>query len=244
MATRTRKKRPHVAVNMAMSLDGRITTRRRERFALGTRHDRRLMDVLRAENDAVIVGAGTVRHDGYPILVRDDTIRRRRIRDSNEAHPLNVVLSRALDLSTRTAFFAHKETRRIVYTTSRATRARITRFSRLAEVVVLPGRALSPVAVLDDLRSRGCRKVLLEGGGEVHFAFVRDDLVDEIYVTVTPRLIGGVGTPTILDGKGFLHDEHIRLRLAAVKRVGDELFLRYRVIRRGPPASPGRGPSP
>lgn len=216
---------------MAMSLDGRITTRRRERITLGTRHDRRLMDVLRAEHDAVIVGSGTVRHDGYPILVRDAGIRRKRVRERGEAHPLNVVMSGSLDLSPRAPFFGHDDTRRVVYTGARAPRARITRLSRVAEVVRLPGRTPAPETVLEDLRGRGCRKVLVEGGGEIHFAFVRDGLVDDIYVTVTPRLIGGVDAPSILDGKGFLRDEHVRLRLVTCRRVANELFLHYRVRR-------------
>lgn len=213
---------------MAISLDGRISTRRREQITLGTRHDRRLMDVLRARADAVVVGAGTVRHDGFPVLVRDRAVRRRRTARGLPPHPINVVLSRALDIPVARSIFQRKDTHRIVYTSRLATPARRRRFARVADVVVLPAKSVSPRAVLRDLHERGMRNVLLEGGGELHFAFAKAHLVDEIYVTVTPRLIGG-DAPSLLDGKGFLKADHLELELVSTRRVGDELFLRYRV---------------
>ncbi|HXV14888.1 MAG TPA: dihydrofolate reductase family protein [Candidatus Krumholzibacteria bacterium] len=220
---------PTVVVNMAVSLDGRITTRAREHVALGSERDRRLMDELRTRADAVIVGAGTVRHDGHPIVLRYADLRARRAARRGP-HPVNVVLSRALDLPLRSRFFASKDTRRIVFTTTNAPKRRVRAFERVAEVIVLPGKDLSPRRVLSTLVRRGYRRVLLEGGGEVHFAFAKAGLVGEVYVTVTPRLIGGKEAPSLLDGEGFLWKDHMRLRLVSVKRAGEEVFLRYRVL--------------
>ncbi len=220
---------------MAVSVDGRITTRERERVALGSERDRRLMDELRTRADAIIVGAGTVRHDGSPMRIRYEDLRVRRAARRLPVHPVNVVLSRALDLSVRSRFFASQDTRRIVFTTKRAPKARVRAFARVAEVIVLPGTSLSPRLVMAALARRGLRRVLLEGGGEVHFAFAQAGLVGEIYVTVTPRLIGGKGAPSLLDGEGFLWKDHARLRLVSVRRAGQEVFLRYRV-----PASTAR----
>jgi riboflavin-specific deaminase-like protein len=221
--------RPYVTVNMATSLDGRISTRRRENVTLGTRYDRHLMDVLRARSDAVIVGAGTVRHDGFPVLVRDPDLRRRRSR-KRPTHPVNVILSRALDMPVARGIFEHPDTEKLVITTRLAPAARVKRFGRLAEVVVLPRRTLPAAVVLQKLHERGFRKVLVEGGGELHFAFARDGCVDEIYVTVTPHLIGGPA-PSLLDGPGFLWKDHPLLELVSSRRAGDEVFLRYRVKR-------------
>jgi 2,5-diamino-6-(ribosylamino)-4(3H)-pyrimidinone 5'-phosphate reductase len=220
--------RPHVIVNMAISVDGRITTRRREQIALGTRHDRHLMDVLRARVDGVIVGAGTVRHDGYPVLVRDPNVRRR-TGAGRSPHPVNVVLSRGLDLPLNRPIFERGDIHRLIYTTRAAPAARRRRFEKVAEVVVLPTKGIAPSTVLRDLYARGMKRVLMEGGGELHFAFAREHVVDEIYVTVTPRLIGG-DAPSLLDGKGFLKKDHLKLKLVSTRRVDDELFLRYRVL--------------
>jgi len=223
----TARGRSHIIVNMAISLDGRINTRRRERFALGSEHDRRLMDVLRERADAVIVGAGTVRHDGHPMLIRYADLRAKRVAAGKSTHPVNVVLSRDLDLPLR-PFFASDDVSRIVFTTRHAPAARLRRFAKVAEVVVLKGAHPSPAAVVDALRERGLKKLILEGGGEAHFAFAKADLVDEWYVTVTPRLIGGKAAPSFLDGEGFLKQNHIALRLVSQRRVGDEIYLRYR----------------
>jgi riboflavin-specific deaminase-like protein len=219
-----------VVVNMAVSVDGRITTRTRERVSLGSERDRRLMDELRTRADAVIVGAGTVRHDGYPIVIRYHDLRARRVSHGRAPHPVNIVLSRSLDLPPRSRFFASNETRRIIFTTKRAPKARVRAFERISEVVVLSGTSLSPRRVMAALARRGLRRVLLEGGGETHFAFAKAGLVGEVYVTVTPRLIGGKGAPSLLDGEGFLWKNHVRLRLVSVQRKGEEVFLHYRVV--------------
>lgn len=228
MSSKSSPDRPHVSVNMAISVDGRISTREREQITLGTRHDRHLMDVLRARSDAVIVGAGTVRHDGYPVLVRDPEVRRRRVARGRPPHPVNVVLSRALDLPMARPIFRRDDVRRIIFTTRAAPEAKRRRFERIAEVVVLRTKGISPRTVLRDLHGRGMTRVLMEGGGELHFAFARQHVVDEIYVTVTPRLIGG-DAPSLLDGRGFLKEDHLELDLLSTRRVGDELFLHYRV---------------
>ena len=219
--------RSHVIVNMAVSVDGRINTRKRERFALGSEHDRRLMDELRERSDAVIIGAGTVRHDGHPMLLRYPDLVAKRTRRGASPHPVNVVLSSDLDLPLR-PFFVGDTIRRIVFTTRRASAARLRRFEKVADVIVLAGKEPSPARVVNELRRRGVTKLILEGGGEVHFAFAKAGLVDEWYITVTPRLIGGRNAPSFLDGEGFLKSDHIELKLVSEKRVGDELFLRYK----------------
>jgi len=216
---------------MAMSLDGKISTHRREDISLGSEHDRRLMDELRADADAVIVGSGTVAHDGFPILMRYDDLKARRVDRGWPPHPINVTMSRALNLPSTRPFFQHPDTDKIVFTTRAAPASRVKRFSRLADVVVLPGRTLFPTTVLENLRQRGIESVLLEGGGEVHFAFAKEGVIDEVYITITPRLIGGATAPTVLDGKGFLAADHLELRLLSTKRVGDELYLKYGVDR-------------
>ncbi len=246
MATTARAFLPgKVTVNMAVSVDGRITTRSREHVSLGSANDRRLMDELRVQADAVIVGAGTVRHAGRPIIIRYEDLRTRRATRRLAIHPVNVVLTRTLDMPLRAPFFASNEVRRIIFTSSRAPKARVNAFSRVAEVVVLRGTDVDPVLVMEELRRRGLSRVLLEGGGEVHFPFAQAGLVGEIYVTVTPRLIGGKGAPSLLDGDGFLWQDHVRLKLMSVRRVGEEVFLRYRVAAaKRRPARPARGRRP
>jgi riboflavin biosynthesis pyrimidine reductase len=84
---------------------------------------------------------------------------------------------------------------------------------------------------LDVLAERGVKRVLVEGGGTLNFSFFRENLVDEFYITVTPRILGGAAAPSPVDGKGFLRNSHVRLKLLSSRKDGDELFLRYRVVK-------------
>ena len=221
--------RPRVTINVAMSADGKISTHSREKFSLGSPEDRRIMDVLRARADAVIVGARTVRNDGWAIRVRDPEIRRKRVARGRRPHPLNVVLSTRLDLSPNSQFFEHPRTEKLIITSRQAKASRIRRFDKYGDVWVTPSNRIRPGAVLRELQRRGHKKILLEGGGELNFSFFKERLVDEIYITVTPRIIGGQSAPTPVDGSGFLKNDQVRLQLVSSRRRGEEVFLRYRV---------------
>ena len=225
------RQRPHVGVNMAMSADGKVSTRRRETFSLGSRLDRYLMDVLRAGVDAVVIGARTLSLDGWAIRVRDAAVRERRARRRGTPHPLNVVVSTDLRLPAGAQFFTCADTEKLVITTRRAPASRVRRFSRAAEVVVLPAARILPRDVLRVLADHGVRRVLVEGGGTLNFSFFRDNLVDEVFLTVTPVIVGGESAPTPVDGRGFLKDSLIRLKLVSSRRRGEEVFLKYRVIK-------------
>jgi 2,5-diamino-6-(ribosylamino)-4(3H)-pyrimidinone 5'-phosphate reductase len=224
-------RKAHVGVNMAMSADGKVSTYRRETFSLGSAWDRRLMDLLRARADAVVIGARTLSLDGWAIRVRDPAIRKRRAERRGNPHPLNVVVSTDAKLPAKCEFFACPDTEKLVITTRRAPEKRVERLRKIAEVAILPGERIRARDVLDLLAARGARRVLVEGGGTLNFSFFREGLVDEIYLTVTPRILGGADAPTPVDGKGFLKGAQIRLRLATVRRRGDEVFLKYCVVR-------------
>jgi 5-amino-6-(5-phosphoribosylamino)uracil reductase len=73
------------------------------------------------------------------------------------------------------------------------------------------------------------RRLLLEGGGETNFAFLDAGLVDEIYLTLAPYLIGGKTVPTPVGGVGFTFDRIVPLTLLDLRVEGDEVFLHYRV---------------
>jgi len=223
--------RPHVGVNMAMSADGKTSTYRRESISLGSPSDRYLMDVLRAKADAVVIGARTLSSDGWAIRVRHPDIRMQRVEQKRTPHPLNVVLSTDLRIPARAEFFTYPETEKLVITTRRAPATRVERFGRLAEVVVLPRERIRARDALRVLADRGAKRVLVEGGGTLNFSFFRENLVDEVYLTITPRILGGATAPTPVDGRGFLKNSHVRLKLVSSSRNGDELFLRYRVVK-------------
>ncbi len=225
-----------VRSNFLSSLDGRIATAARDPVRYGSPEDRREMARLRAWADAVVAGAATIRADDPTLGLFDSRLRVARRRAGRDAEPLRCVLTRSGNLSPALAVFRPREGSRppVVFAPGGAAKRLRKRLGALAEIVSAPGaRSVSPALVLARLARRGVRRVLLEGGGEVHFAFLSADLVDEIRVTLSPVLLGGEdGAPRLTDGGEFDPDSAPRLALVSARRGTSEVFLRYRVAGR------------
>jgi len=225
-------RRPFVFVNMAMTVDGKITSAGREYPRFTSEHDRKNMDRLRARADAVLIGAGTLRADDPKLHVRDDEMRRYRRSLGKPDGLTKIIVSASAGLPPDSRFFDDVDGGdRIVATTDRAPRDVVEALERRVEVWRLGAETVDLPRVLARLKSRGVDSLLVEGGGELNWAFVRDDLLDELFVTIAPALLGGAAAPTLLEGAGLSMDRLRRLRLCEVQREGDELFCRYEVIR-------------
>ena len=210
-----------------MSADGKIATSDRAFAAIASRLDRDRLDAMRAESDAVLIGAGTLRAEDPPLQVRDPARRRaRRDRGLDELLTV-VVLTRSCRLPATSRFFRDPARERVVLTTEDAARA--DEISRRGQVTVLRHghRSVDLARGLADLKERNIHRLLLEGGGAVNAAFAAGDLIDELRLTLCPLLVGGATAPTPVDGQGFPPDRFPRMRLESVERSGDELFLRY-----------------
>jgi len=224
--------RPFVSMNMAMTADGKITSARREHPGFTSETDRKTMDRLRAEADAVLVGAGTIRADDPHLHVRDPEAREYR-RSLGRPDGLLAVLVTATGRVDRAWRLFRDEgiSGRIVATVEEAHDESLSGLTGLAEVWRVGRGQVDLRELLRRLRRRGVERLLVEGGGELNWAFVRADLLDELYVTVAPSLLGGRDAPTILEGEGLSMMERRRLGLADLTRIGDEIFLRYVVVR-------------
>jgi 2,5-diamino-6-(ribosylamino)-4(3H)-pyrimidinone 5'-phosphate reductase len=217
---------------MAMTADGKITSAAREYPRFTSDVDRKHMDRLRARADAVLVGAGTLRADDPRLDVRDPEMRELRRSLGKEGGPVQVVVSASARLPEDCRFLREDaRAARIVVTTDSAPTDRVSALERRVEVWRLGRDEVDLPRTLGRLASRGVRELLVEGGGELNWAFVRDDLLDELHVTIAPSLLGGRDAPTLLEGEGLAMVDQRRLRLADVRREGDELFCRYEVVR-------------
>lgn len=213
--------------NLAISLDGKINTADRNRlFHLGSEEDRRRMRLRRQECDAVLMGASTLRAFKKPCFAwgggrREDLV-----------EPVNVVLSSRLQgIDPDWPFFRSDDIRRILLVGEKVSARRVESFADRSRVVVLgKPTARLPMGrrIVKALEQEGIERLLVEGGGEVMWHFVRENLIDEYHVTLTPRLLGGAEAPTLVDGEGFLPKESLQLRLVQCEVRGDELFLIYR----------------
>ncbi|MEE9217710.1 MAG: dihydrofolate reductase family protein [Acidobacteriota bacterium] len=217
--------RPRVALNAAVTLDGKIADATRHKFDLSSRGDRRCMAVLREAAGVVIVGAGTLRAEDPPPFVRGQ---RRAPRAAGQRFTW-VILTRSLRVPIDSRILKSEAIRKIVVAPARAgTAAAARRLRSRAELWRLGKRQVDLVALLRRLHRLGFRRVVVEGGGEVNFSFLEAGLVDDIYVTLCPYLLGGSGAPTLVDGRGFAAQQASKLRLVGHQRRGAEIFLHYR----------------
>jgi len=223
--------RPFVCVNMAATVDGKITSATREYPSFTSAHDRETMDRLRAEADAILVGAGTARADDPPLHVRSEAMRSYR-RSLGKPDGLDrVLVSASLDIEPDNRFFDDSGSARIVATVEGAPAEKLTRLEGLAEIWRLGAESVDLAALLRRLKARGVERLLLEGGGELNWGFLEQDLIDELYVTIAPCLLGGRDAPTLLEGSGLEMAGRRRLKLLDLHRERDELYSRWAIVR-------------
>jgi riboflavin-specific deaminase-like protein len=211
-------------VNFVESIDGAATVDGRSGGMSGD-GDKRRFDLLRRAADAVIVGAGTVRVEGYgPLRVSDASAAWRAAHGMSE-HPVFVIVSRSLGLDPGSRIFTEAPVRPVIVTTaSPAAAAARARFEDVADVIAVGDETVDLAAAMDALRARGLRRLLCEGGPSLFGSLVAADLVDELCVTVAPQLNAG-DAKRIVDGAP---ESPRTMRLVEVLTSGSELLLRYR----------------
>lgn len=214
--------RPWLRMNFVASLDG-AATRDGRSGALGGPGDRRLFPLLRRLADVVLVGAGTVRAEGYGSMRLRDEAAVWRLDHGMPAHPVFALVSGTLDLDPASPVFTDAPVRPIVYTIAGAAAERRTALSGVAEVVDAGDAGLDPSRVRDDLVARGLPRIHAEGGPTLFGSFVVAGVVDELCLTLAPTLeVGSAGR--IADD---LRSAVTRMALLGILRSGDELLLRY-----------------
>jgi riboflavin biosynthesis pyrimidine reductase len=196
---------PWLRANMISSVDGAATADGGVTAKLGNEADRRLFLQLRSLAEVVMVGAGTVRDEGYGPV--------------DGGAPLAIV-SRGLDLDFSSRAFTEAATRTILITVASA--ERLAEARKHADVIVAGETSVDFAVAVAELHTRGLTKILCEGGPAVLAQVAAAGLLDELCLTLSPQLIGGTA-PRILEGLPV----GVALKLAAVRQEDDHLFLRY-----------------
>jgi riboflavin-specific deaminase-like protein len=217
--------RPYLVLNMVSSLDGKATIEWRTK-GLSTELDRQLFHHLRTQVDAVMVGAGTARTERYGRMAKSDELRDKREREGLARDPLAVVVSGRLDLPADLPLLGDPQQRVVIATGSDATLPGLGEQVEYARV----GDDL-PLLAAQLREQHGVRSVLCEGGPTLNSHLLAAGLVDELFLTLNPKLAGGAAALTIVAGRELV--EPAELELVSVAEGGEDLFTRWRVVQKG-----------
>jgi len=224
LAGRAHPHRPYTIANFVSSADGRAAFQGRSRD-LSDPGDRQIFHGLREHVDAILVGTGTLRAERYGRLIRDPERRHGRAASGLSPEPLGAVFTRSGAVPTDIPLFAEPAARVTVFT---PTPLDTSGLAAQVEVVLLDAGQLTLTTMMRRLRSvYDVRSVLCEGGPTLFGALLEEDLVDELFLSLAPKLTGGGRAPSITTGPALAEPRPLRLIWAAGWH--GSLYLRYAI---------------
>jgi riboflavin-specific deaminase-like protein len=216
--------RPHVLLSCAMSVDGYIDDATPQRLLLSNDADFDRVDQVRAESDAILIGATTLRRDNPRLIVKSAERRQARKVRGLSPYPLKITVTASGDLDDSYKFWHHGGDKLVYCPDSIVAKLRH-QLGDLAEVVGL-GLAVDFGKLLDDLGGRGIGQLMIEGGNSIHTQFLTAGLADEIQLAIAPLFVGDATAPRFVHPGIFPYDAAHRMRLAECRHVGDVALLR------------------
>lgn len=196
--------RPYVYINMVASVDGKITVEGSER-GLGSDADQRLFRELRVHADAVLDGASTARISGASPLVHDADLKQWRPAHDMKPQALGVIITASAALPLDTPFFTSDAFDAAVFVAETAPPERLARLRATRRPVhVVPAGLQAVAAMLRILRAEyRVRRLLCEGGGNLNAELIRLGWADELFLTIAPKIVGGRGNLTAVEGDPY-----------------------------------------
>lgn len=223
-------KLPFVFSNFAMTADGKIAFASKNFTPFGSERDREHMMELRATADAVICGATTVDVTETILGTGGAKYRKQRLKNGLPEFPLRVIASGSGSIDLNANIFKKRFSPIVVLTTERISKAKLKSLRAVAEAEIFGKTKIDFHAAFRWLRNKWkIKRLLCEGGGELHGALIRADLLDELHLTICPTVFGGKNAPTIADGENVKRLIDAKpFKLKSFQRIGDEIFTIWR----------------
>ncbi|HEX5541921.1 MAG TPA: dihydrofolate reductase family protein [Micromonospora sp.] len=218
--------RPYTLLSCCMSIDGYLSGTTEKRLLLSNDADFDRVDAVRAECDAILIGAATVRADNPRLLVRSQARRAERVARGLAPSPLKVTVTSRAELNADADFFTTGDTEKLVYCASAAVDDARKQLDGAATVID-GGQPVDLHRVTKDLYARGVGRLMIEGGGTLHTQFLTADLADELQLVVAPLFVGDSRARRFVDDGRFPWNPDRRATLARVQQIGDVVLLRY-----------------
>ena len=211
--------RPHVIFSAAITLDGKLATRTGD-SKLSSKVDKIRVHKLRNKVDAILVGKNTVKIDD-PLLS---------VHNIKKKNPVRIILDSNATIRTSSRILKTCSIiPTIISVSKRAQKKNLQRLEKFPVQVIVCGKyTVNVKKLLVILKKKGIKNILVEGGGTTNWTFVKENLVDEAIITITPYLVGGMHATTLVDGVGFSTiAKSIKLKLKKITKVKNEVILHY-----------------
>ena len=211
--------RPIVILSAATSIDGKIATKNGD-SKLSSKQDSIRLHKLRSKVDAILVGKNTVVVDDPLLTVRHTTGKNptRIILDSNGSIPAKSKILKTCD-----------KIKTIIVVTKKISKANLKKLNKFPIEIIYAGeKSINLKQLLRKLYKKNIKTVLVEGGGTTNWEFIKYDIFDELIITLSPFLIGGIDSVSFVEGQGFSKiSKSPNLRLKSMKRLKNHLVLHY-----------------
>ena len=231
--------RPYVIINVAMSADGKLSTRERRQVKISGADDFSRVDELKAECDAIMVGIGTVLADDPSLTIKSDALIRRRREQNRPSHPVRIIVDSMAKTPSDAKILYKGEGKRIIALSRAANFHRVEELKQAAmqcgedievELIVCGEDQVDLLELCKELKKRGIHRLMVEGGGTLIMGLFKAGLVDELHTFIGNMIIGGKDAPTLADGEGFvLEDEFVQLRLFSLAQMEAGVLLSWYV---------------
>lgn len=224
--------RPFVAVNFAITADGKISTRNFTPANFSSKRDKHRLLEIRATGDALLVGANTIKNDNMSMGLPDEALRAQRVRRKQAPYPLRVIITNSGRINPGLRVFEKDFSPILIYSTTRMPRRSQIALASKATLHLHEGKAVDLREMLTHLHS--CYKVkrlVCEGGATLFRSLLAEGLVDEINLTLCPLFFGGAKAPTLTGIPNAFLPHTAACKLSKMETTADgECFLCYRVV--------------
>ena len=213
------KYNPYVILSAAISIDGKISTRTKD-SKLSSKEDSIRLHKLRSKVDAILIGKNTLLHDD-PLLT---------VRHTKGKNPIRIILDSKGTISMNSKIIKTINTiPTIIAVSKQISKVNLLKLRKLPiEVIIVGENSVNLKLLMKKLSSQNIKTILVEGGGTVNWEFIKNDLFNELIVTLSPYLIGGNDATSFVEGKGFPKITNSpNLKLKSIKRLKNYLVLNY-----------------
>jgi len=213
------KSNMHIILSAAISIDGKISTRSND-SKLSSQEDSTRLHKLRSKVDAILIGKNTMLKDD-PLLT---------VRYTKGKNPTRIILDSKGTISKNSKIIKTSDKiPTIIAVSKKISKANLSKLKKLpVEIIISGDNSVNLKLLMKKLSTKKIKTILVEGGGTVNWEFIKNNIFDELIITLSPYLIGGNDATSLVEGKGFAKIVNSpNLKLKSVKRLKNHLVINY-----------------